>query len=99
MATDVSAGQVDVREFRENLDHFLESSGAVRVTRDGEIIGVYTPLPQRKKLIPQEAEERSLELAKLQEELLGQLEKAGVTEEDLLHDIEDLERRKRARRS
>jgi hypothetical protein len=98
MATDVRTGQVDVGEFRENLDHFLESTGAVRVTRDGEIIGVYTPLPKPKKLTAKEADERSLELAKLQEELLGQMEKAGVTEEDLMGDIEDIERQKRARR-
>jgi hypothetical protein len=48
MATDVRADHVDVSEFRENLDHFLESTGAVRVTRDGEIIGVYTPLRSRR---------------------------------------------------
>ena len=56
MATDVRTGQVDVGEFRENLDHFLESTGAVRVTRDGEIIGVYTPLPKPKKLTAKEAD-------------------------------------------
>jgi hypothetical protein len=99
MATDVRADHVDVSEFRENLDHFLESTGAVRVTRDGEIIGVYTPLPKPKRLTAKEADERSLELAKLQEELLGQMEKADVTEEDLMGDIEDLKRQKRARRS
>jgi hypothetical protein len=31
--------------------------------------------------------------------LLGQMEKADVTEEDLMGDIEDLKRQKRARRS
>jgi hypothetical protein len=98
MATDVRAGQVDVREFRENLDHFLESSGAVRVTRDGEIIGVYTPLPKRKKLTTQETDEHFAKFEELHERLMAEMEKNGVTEEDLMRDIEELQRRKRALR-
>jgi hypothetical protein len=96
MATDVRAGQVDVSEFRENLDHFLESSGSVRIARDGEIIGVYTPLPKRQKFNTQEADEHFAKFEELQQQLLAEMEKNGVTEEDLMRDVEELRRRKRA---
>ena len=99
MATDVGACQVDVSEFRENIDHFLESTTAVRITRDGETVGVFTPLPKPQKLTAEEADARSLELAKLQAEFLGQMAKAGVTEEGLMRDIDELQRQKHARRS
>jgi hypothetical protein len=96
MATDVRTGQVDVSEFRENLDHFLDSSGSVRVTRNGEVIGVYTPLPLRKKFNTQEADEHFAKFEELQQQLLAEMEKSGVTEEDLMRDVEELRRRKRA---
>ena len=96
MATDVRTDHVDVSEFRQNLDHFLESTGAVRVTRDGEIIGVYTPLPKPKKLDGGKADEHWAKYEELQQRLLAEMEKNGVTEEDLMRDVEDLQRRKRA---
>jgi hypothetical protein len=96
MATDVRADHVDVSEFRENLDHFLESTGAVRVTRDGEIIGVHTPLPRPNKLDDGKADEHWAKYEELQRRLLAGMEKNGVTEEDLMRDVEELQRRKRA---
>jgi len=96
MATDVRTDRVDVNEFRENLDHFLESTGAVRVTRDGEIIGVYTPLPKAKKFTAKEADGHWAKYEELQQRLLAEMEKNGVTEEDLMRDVEELRQRKRA---
>ena len=96
VATDVRVDQVDVSDFRENLDHFLESPGAVRVARDGEIIGVYTPLPKPEKVTAEEADEHWTKYEELQTKLLADMEKNGVTEEDLMRDVEELQRRKRA---
>src|SRR5580704_1046492 len=96
MATDVRTDHVDVSEFRENLDHFLESTGAVRITRHGEIIGVYTPLPKPKRLTAKEADEHWAKFEELQQRLLAEMEKNGVTEEDLMRDVEELQGRKRA---
>jgi len=98
VATDVRTDRVDVSEFRENLDHFLESPGAIRVTRDGEIIGVYTPLPKLKSLNSKKADEHWAKYEELQTRLLANLEQNGVTEEDLMRDVEELQRRKRATR-
>jgi hypothetical protein len=74
----------------------LESTVAVRVTRDGEIIGVYTPLHKPKKFTAREADEHWAKYEELQQRLLAEMEKNGVTEEDLMRDIEGLWQRKRA---
>jgi hypothetical protein len=39
--------KVGVREFREQIAHFLESDAPVAVTRRGETLGVYVPTPRR----------------------------------------------------
>ena len=39
--------KVGVREFREQIAHFLESDAPVAVTRRGETLGVYVPTPHR----------------------------------------------------
>lgn len=99
MAADIrTTGQVDVSEFRENLDHFLDATAAVRITRDGEIVGVFTPVPRPKKFAAEEADKHWAKYSELQQKLLAQMEKRGVTEEDLIRDIEELQRQKRERR-
>jgi len=45
--------KVGVREFREQMAHFLESDTPVAVTRRGETLGVYVPTP-RKSVRPAE---------------------------------------------
>ena len=39
--------KVGVREFREQMAHFLESDTPVAVTRRGETLGVYVPTPRK----------------------------------------------------
>lgn len=39
--------KVGVREFREQIARFLESSTPVAVTRRGETLGIYVPTPRR----------------------------------------------------
>lgn len=57
----MSAIKVGVREFREKFAAFLELGKPIAVTRHGETIGVYTPIPH-----PRERDQRSpAELADL----------------------------------
>lgn len=43
----MTAIKVGVREFREQIAHYLESDQPVAVTRRGETLGVYVPTPKR----------------------------------------------------
>lgn len=43
----MNAIKVGVREFREQIAHYLESDKPVAVTRRGETLGVYVPTPRR----------------------------------------------------
>jgi hypothetical protein len=39
--------KVGVREFRDQIAHYLESQTPVAVTRRGETLGVYVPTPRK----------------------------------------------------
>jgi hypothetical protein len=43
----MQAIKVGVREFREQIAHYLESDTPVAVTRRGETLGVYVPTPRK----------------------------------------------------
>jgi len=87
-----------VSEFRENLDHFLESTAAVRITRDGEIVGVFTHCRSQRSSPPKKRTHSHWNWPGSRK-FLGQMAKAGVTQEDLMRDIDELQRQKHARRS
>jgi hypothetical protein len=94
MAADVRAGQVDASEFRENLDHFLESSGSVRIARLSACIRHC----RSKRSSPLKRRTNGGRISRGFRK--GQMARADVTEEDLMRDIEELERqKKRARRT
>ena len=71
--------KVGVREFREQIAHFLESETPVAVTRRGETLGVYVPTPRKAA--------RSADLAELRAaadrlaEALGDLDEEQVVTE------------------
>ena len=44
----MAASNVGVREFRERIAMFLESERPVAVTRCGQTLGVYVPVPRRR---------------------------------------------------
>jgi antitoxin (DNA-binding transcriptional repressor) of toxin-antitoxin stability system len=48
--------RIGVRELREKLSSFLESSEPLEVTRHGQTIGFYIPIPMR----PGQAEREAL---------------------------------------
>ena len=87
----MEATKVGVREFRENLSSYLESTKPIHVTRHGSTIGVYVPTPKPK------ASKADLEtLRQAREKVDEMLRVAGVTEDELIEDFERA-RKKRGR--
>src|SRR5271168_1163543 len=81
--------KVGVREFRERIASFLESSAPVAVTRRGETLGVYVPTRRKR---PKTADLSELKAAadRLAEAL------ADVDEEQLVAEFKELRRRKKS---
>ncbi len=73
--------RIGVRELREKLSTMLDSSDPIEVTRHGQTIGFYIPIPKR----PGQAEREALLEAgkKLDEELI----RLGLKEDDLLEEF------------
>ncbi len=77
----MQTAKVGIREFRENLSSFLESSVPVAITRHGATIGVYLPTRPR----PSQAELEALRAAG--EQLDAMIAAAGTNEEELMADF------------
>ncbi len=71
--------KVGVREFREQIAHFLESETPVAVTRRGETLGVYVPTPRKAARSADVAELRAA--ADRLAEALGDLDEEQVVTE------------------
>src|SRR3954464_3420885 len=84
--------RVGIREFRENLSSYLESSTPVAITRHGATIGIYVPTKPK----PSQADLEALRLAgeKMQELIAA----AGTTEDELMDDFKRLRRERRAQK-
>ena len=80
----MQTAKVGIREFRENLSSFLESSVPVAITRHGATIGVYLPTRPR----PSQAELEALRAAG--EQLDAMIAAAGTNEEELMADFKRL---------
>ena len=85
----MAAIKVGIREFRENLAKYLESSKPVAITRHGETVGFY--VPTRRK--PTQADLDALRRAG--EQLDAMITAAGTTEEELVEDFKKLRREAR----
>jgi antitoxin (DNA-binding transcriptional repressor) of toxin-antitoxin stability system len=81
--------KVGIREFRENLSSFLESSKPVAITRHGETVGFYIPAKRKRKQADLEA------LLAAGKQLDAMLAAAGVTEDELVRDFKELRRQAR----
>ena len=81
--------RVGIREFREKLSSFLESSKPVAITRHGETVGFYIPARRKRKQADLEA------LRAAGEQLDAMLAAAGVTEDELVRDFKELRRQAR----
>lgn len=77
----MQTAKVGIREFRENLSSFLESSVPVAITRHGATIGLYLPTRPR----PSQAELEALRAAG--EQLDAMITAAGTNEEELMADF------------
>lgn len=80
---------VGIREFREKLADYLESSAPVAITRHGETIGFY--IPTRRKRTDEEKAALDEAVARMQKMLVDR----GITEDELIAEVERL--RKQAR--
>jgi antitoxin (DNA-binding transcriptional repressor) of toxin-antitoxin stability system len=79
--------RVGIREFRENLARYIESSIPVTITRHGETIGFYVPARRNRS----EADLDALRAAG--ERLDALIASAGTSEEEL---VDEFKRRRRA---
>lgn len=73
--------RIGVRELRERLAEYLESSVPIEITRHGQTIGFYIPVPKR----PTQSERDALlEAGRRMREEMARL---GITEEELAADF------------
>jgi antitoxin (DNA-binding transcriptional repressor) of toxin-antitoxin stability system len=80
----MSTARVGIREFRENLSGYLESSTPVAITRHGETIGFYVPARRKPN------EEDLAALKRAGEQLSSLIEASGATEEELVSEFKAL---------
>lgn len=73
--------RIGVRELREKLSLFLESSEAIEVTRHGQTIGFFIPIPKQPR---QEQREALLDAGKRMDDELIRL---GLKEDGLLEEF------------
>lgn len=83
--------KVGIREFRENLSSYLESTTPVAITRHGSTIGIY--VPTKRKAIQEDLEALRLAGEKMQELIAS----AGTTEDEIVSDIRKARRERRAK--
>lgn len=82
--------RIGIRELRDKLASYMESSVPIEVTRHGQTVGFYIPVPRR----PGQAEREALLEAGRRMQV--ELARLGVTEEDL---VADFKRWRKARRA
>jgi antitoxin (DNA-binding transcriptional repressor) of toxin-antitoxin stability system len=73
--------RIGIREFRENLASYIESSTPVAITRHGETVGFYVPARRKREQADLEA------LRKAGEQLDAMIAAAGITEDELVEDF------------
>lgn len=75
--------RVGMRELRERLAEYLESSVPIEVTRHGRTIGFYIPVPRR----PNQSERDALLEAGRRMQL--EMQRLGISEDELLSDFQN----------
>src|ERR1019366_8681805 len=85
--------KVGIREFRENLSSYLESSTPVAITRHGATIGIYVPTKPK----PSQADLEAFRVAG--EKLDALIAAAGTSEEELMEDFKRLRRERRKQKA
>ena len=85
----MTSTKVGIREFRENLSDYLESTKPVAITRHGATIGLYIPALQKRSEADLEA------LRRAGEHLDALIAAAGTSEEELVVDFKEQRRKRR----
>ena len=83
-----------VREFRDNATGYLRSKDPILVTRRGRLAGVFFPRPETS--LPIELKRELFPL--LTSEIARQIQKRGLSEEEIVADFQSWRRNKRATR-
>ena len=83
---ELSRPGVGIREFRENLASYIESSTPVAITRHGETVGFYVPARRKRQQADLDA------LRKAGEQLDALIAAAGVGEDALIDDFKKARR-------
>lgn len=73
--------RVGMRELRDKLAEYLESSVPIEVTRHGQTIGFYIPVPKR----PTQSERDAL--LEAGRRMQAELTRLGITEDELAADF------------
>ena len=84
--TSMQTTRVGIREFRENLASYIESSTPVAITRHGETVGFYVPARRKRHQADLDA------LRKAGEQLDALIAAAGVGEDELIDDFKNARR-------
>jgi hypothetical protein len=87
----MGAKQVTVEEFRRDLPKIMYGREVVHIMQDDRIVGVYTPLP------PREAD--WAKYSKLAEEIRAELDRVGMTDEDLEEELAEIDRQRKLKRA
>lgn len=82
--------RIGIRELRDKLASYMESTVPIEVTRHGQTVGFYIPVPKR----PGQAEREAL--LEAGRRMQAELARLGVTEEEL---VADFKRWRMARRA
>jgi len=85
--------KVGIREFRENLASIMDQDKPVAVTRHGETVGFYIPAKRKPKNVDWEA------IRELGAKVDAMLEAAGVSEDEIVEEFEQLRRADRKKRT
>ncbi|MBI3918494.1 MAG: prevent-host-death protein [Betaproteobacteria bacterium] len=82
--------RIGIRELRDKLASYMESTVPIEVTRHGQTVGFYIPVPRR----PGQAEREAL--LEAGRRMQAELARLGLTEEEL---VADFKRWRKARRA
>lgn len=83
--------RIGIRELRDRLASYMESTVPIEVTRHGQTVGFYIPVPRR----PGQAEREAL--LEAGRRMQAELARLGLTEEELVADFKRWRKARRAR--
>jgi antitoxin (DNA-binding transcriptional repressor) of toxin-antitoxin stability system len=84
--------RVGIRQFRENLSEYIDSTEPVAITRHGQTVGIYVPTK------PKVTEEDRRAFREAGERMRAVLREDGIDPEDLIREFDELRKPKRGRK-